>query len=227
MPVNLPSHAHGQGYSDLNFMIPELVAGVQFSKGPYYADQGDFATAGAANINYATSLDRPIAARRDWRRRVRSRAVSPRRRSSGADTCSRRSRCRTTMARGCIPTTTRRSTASLRYSQGDAVNGFALTAMGYHGQWNSTDQVPQRAIAKGLIGRFGTLDPSDGGHTYRYSVSGDWQHGTGYDARRRSPAYGIGYDLDLFSNFTFYLDDPVHGDQHRAGRSPVHHRRER
>src|SRR6185295_7453861 len=61
MPVNLPTHGHGQGYSDLNFMIPELVSGVQFSKGPYFADQGDFATAGAANINYVTSLDNAMA----------------------------------------------------------------------------------------------------------------------------------------------------------------------
>src|SRR5207247_8896347 len=59
-PVNMPTHAHSQGYSDINFLIPELVAGVQYSKGPYFADQGDFATAGASNINYATTLDRPI-----------------------------------------------------------------------------------------------------------------------------------------------------------------------
>jgi hypothetical protein len=101
----------------------------------------------------------------------------------------------------------------VRYSQGDAVNGFALTAMGYHGQWNSTDTVPQRAIAAGLIPRFGTLDPSDGGHTYRYSFSGDWQHGSN-STLTKVTAYGIGYDLNLFSNFTFYLDDPVDGDQH-------------
>ena len=60
-PVNMVTHAHSQGYADLNFLIPELVAGVQYSKGPYYADLGDFATAGASNINYATQLDRPIA----------------------------------------------------------------------------------------------------------------------------------------------------------------------
>jgi hypothetical protein len=100
----------------------------------------------------------------------------------------------------------------IRYSQGDAVSGFALTAMGYHGQWNSTDQVPQRALSSGLISRFGTLDPYDGGTTYRYSLSGDWQHGTG-STLTKVTAYGIGYDLDLFSNFTYYLNDPVHGDQ--------------
>ena len=59
-PVNMPTHAHSQGYSDINFLIPELVAGVQYSKGPYYADQGDFSTAGAGNISYATTLDRSL-----------------------------------------------------------------------------------------------------------------------------------------------------------------------
>ena len=101
----------------------------------------------------------------------------------------------------------------VRLSQGDALNGFALTAMGYHGQWNWTDTVPQRAITNRLIPRFGTLDPTDGGDSYRYSFSGDWQHGSN-STLTKVTAYGIGYDLNLFSNFTFYLDDPVDGDQH-------------
>ena len=79
MPVNMPTHGHGQGYSDLNFLIPELVSGVQFSKGPYFAEQGDFATAGAANINYASTLDGADRARRRRRRRVRRARWSRRR----------------------------------------------------------------------------------------------------------------------------------------------------
>ena len=99
MPVNMPTHGHGHGYSDLNFLIPELVSGVQYSKGPYFADQGDFSTAGSANINYASVLDRPImrvgggdedSPARSW----------PRRRSSGPGTCSRRSRSSTTTVHG-------------------------------------------------------------------------------------------------------------------------------
>jgi hypothetical protein len=86
--------------------------------------------------------------------------------------------------------------------------------MGYHGQWNSTDQVARRAISAGLIDRFGALDPSDGGHTSRYSASGDWQRGSSNgNASTRVTAYGIGYDLALFSNFTYDLNDPLHGDQ--------------
>jgi len=107
MPVNMPTHAHGQGYSDLNFLFPELVSGVQFSKGPYYADQGDFATAGSSNITYANALDRPIArveAGAEGYRRALF-AASPR---LGGDTSSPRSSWRTTMAPGCIRTRIRR-----------------------------------------------------------------------------------------------------------------------
>ena len=212
MPVNLPSHAHGQGYSDINFMIPELVAGMQYSKGPYYADQGDFATAGAANINYVTSIDRPLLhveiGDQGYDRALL--AASHKLRAGNMLVALEVSHNDGPWVR---PDAFQKVNGIVRYSQGDAINGFALTAMGYHGQWNSTDTVPQRAITEGLIGRFGTLDPSDGGNTYRYSFSGDWQRGSG-SSLTKVTGYGIGYDLDLFSNFTFYLDDPVHGDQH-------------
>ncbi len=100
----------------------------------------------------------------------------------------------------------------VRYSRGDMVNGFAITGMGYRAKWNSTDQIPQRAVADGLVGRFGALDPSDGGNTYRYSGSVEWQRSHGNGATKVM-AYGLGYDLSLFSNFTFFLDNPERGDQ--------------
>ena len=100
----------------------------------------------------------------------------------------------------------------LRYSLGDAQNGLSLTGMGYQASWNSTDQVPLRAIDDGQINRFGTIDPTDGGQTHRYSLSAEYQH-AGVESVTRAVAYGIAYKLNLFSNFTYYLDDPVHGDQ--------------
>jgi hypothetical protein len=212
MPVNLPSHAHGQGYSDINFMMPELVAGLQYSKGPYYADQGDFATAGAANTNYVTSIDRPLV-RIEIGGQGYDRALFAASGKLQAGNLLAALEVSHNDGPWVQPDAFEKVNGVLRYSQGDAINGFALTAMGYHGRWNSTDTVPQRAIATGLIGRFGTLDPSDGGNSYRYSVSGDWQRGSG-SSLTKVTAYGIGYNLDLFSNFTFYLDDPVHGDQH-------------
>jgi hypothetical protein len=212
MPVNLPSHAHGQGYSDINFMMPELVTGVQYSKGPYYADQGDFSTAGAANTNYVTSIDRPLM-RVELGDQGYARAVLAGSRKFQAGDLLAALEVSHNDGPWVRPDAFQKINGVIRYSQGDAVNGLALTAMGYHGQWTSTDTVPERALVNGLIGRFGTLDPSDGGTTYRYSVSGDWQRGSG-SSLTKVTAYGIGYDLDLFSNFTFYLNDPVHGDQH-------------
>jgi outer membrane receptor protein involved in Fe transport len=211
MPVNMPTHGHGHGYTDLNFMIPELVSGVQFSKGPYFAEQGDFATAGAANINYVTALDRPIArvgGGDEGFGRVLV-AASP---AVGAGRLLAAFELQHNDGPWVNPDDYRKINGVIRYSHGDAVNGLSITGMAYRGKWNSTDQVPERAIAEGLIDRLGALDPTDGGDSYRYSGTVEWQRTRG-NASTKVTAYGIGYDLNLFSNFTFFLDDPQHGDQ--------------
>jgi len=140
MPVNMPTHAHGQGYSDLNFLIPELVTGVQFSKGPYYADQGDFATAGSSNINYANALEKSIAhveaGGEGYARAIF--AASP---QFGAGHLIAALEAAHNDGPWTHPDDYQKINGLLRYSQGNAVSGFSLTAMGYHGQWNATDQV--------------------------------------------------------------------------------------
>jgi len=211
VPVNLPTHAHSQGYSDINFLIPELVSGVQFSKGPYFADQGDFATAGSSNINYATVLDRPIVHVEGGSYQY-GRALFAASPAVGPGHLVVAFESSTNAGPWSVPDSYRKLNGVLRYSQGDAVNGFSLTAMGYHGEWNATEAVPQRAVDEGLVGRFGSIDPTDGGHTYRYSVAGEWQR-AGRGSLTKISGYGLAYDLDLISNFTFFLDDPVHGDQ--------------
>jgi outer membrane receptor protein involved in Fe transport len=210
-PVNMPTHAHSQGYSDINFLIPELVAGVQFSKGPYYADVGDFGTAGNSNINYATTLDRPIVHLEGGNYGyVRGLfAASP---TVGSGHLLAAFETSTNSGPWSVPDSYRKLNGVLRYSRGDNVNGLSVTAMGYHGRWNATEASPERAVASGLIGRFGSIDPTDGGHTYRYSTAVEWQRSTGATLTKVT-AFGLWYDLDLISNFTFYLDDPVHGDQ--------------
>jgi len=217
MPVNMPTHAHGHGYSDLNFLVPELVSGVQFSKGPYFAEQGDFATAGSAAISYVNTLDRPIV-RLTGGGHGFARAVAAA--SSGARGGSLLGAVEAQYQDGPWerPEAFRKVNAILRYSRGDALNGFAVTAMGYRGRWNATDQVPARAVETGRIGRFGTLDPTDGGESCRCSGSlgRQWTRG---NASTRLTAYGIAYDLDLYSNFTYFLEDPDSGDQfHQADR---------
>src|SRR5262249_21477395 len=211
MPVNMPTHAHGQGYSDVNFLIPELVTGVQFQKGPYYAQQGDFSAAGAATISYANVLDKTIA-RVDAGQQGAERALFASSPQIGHGHLLVAFEADHNDGPWVHPDDYRRLNGVLRYSQGNTQGGFAITGMAYDGRWNSTDQIPERAIASGLIPRFGSLDPTDGGETHRYSGSFEWQQ-TRDNAVTNVTAYAIGYTLDLFSDFTYYLDDLLNGDQ--------------
>ncbi len=211
VPVNMPTHAHSQGYADINFLIPELVAGVQYSKGPYFAEQGDFATAGASNITYATSLERPLASLEIGGYGYGRMLLAGSRAGAAGHLLGALELWRNA-GPWQRPDDYRKYNGVLRYSRGDAVNAFALTAMAYHGSWNATEAVPVRAIASQAIGRFGTLDDSDRGRTGRYSLSADWQRG-GASTLTKVTAYAMRYDLDLVSNFTFFLNDPVNGDQ--------------
>jgi outer membrane receptor protein involved in Fe transport len=106
----------------------------------------------------------------------------------------------------------RKLNAVLRYSQGDRANGWDVTAMGYDAQWNSTDQIPRRAVDAGQLDRFDTIDPTDGGRSHRYSLSTAWCT-TGDTASTQINAYVIHTRLDLYSNFTYFLDNPIDGDQ--------------
>jgi hypothetical protein len=215
MPVNMPTHGHGQGYSDLNFLIPELVSGVQYEKGPYFADQGDFSTAGSATINYASVLDAPVVrvgGGDEGFTRVLA-AASP---SFGGGHVLTALEAEHNDGPWIRPDDYRKLNVVVRYSRGDSVNGFSITGMGYRATWNATDQVPQRAIDRGLVDRFGGIDNTDGGDSSRYSGSFEWQR-SGSNTSTKIVAFGIGYDLNLFSDFTYFLDDPVHGDQfHQA-----------
>ncbi|MEP7116116.1 MAG: TonB-dependent receptor [Acidobacteriota bacterium] len=213
MPVNLPTHGHGHGYSDLNFLIPELVSGVQFAKGPYFAEQGDFATAGSANINYTSRVGRPLV-RVGGGGQGFARALVAASRVNGGGTWLGALDLQHNDGPWERADDFRKINGLVRYTRGDAQNGVSITAMGYRGTWNATDQVPERAVDDGAIGRFGTIDATDGGESYRYSGSVEWQR-TRNNGSTKVSAYGIAYDLNLFSNFTYFLDDPVNGDQFR------------
>ena len=138
MPVNMPTHAHGHGYSDLNFLIPELVSGVQYAKGPYFADQGDFATAGSANINYASVLDRPIV-RVGGGDEGFGRALVAASAAAGSGHVLAALEAEHNDGPWVHPDNYRNVNGVLRYSRGDAVNGLSVTGMGYQAKWNSTD----------------------------------------------------------------------------------------
>jgi outer membrane receptor protein involved in Fe transport len=215
MPVNMPTHGHGHGYSDLNFLIPELISGVQFSKGPYFADQGDFATAGAANINYTSRLARPFVRIGGGEEGFARALVAASPTIAGGDLLAALE-VEHNDGPWVHPDGFKKVNGLVRYSRGDALNGLAITGMGYRGTWDSTDQIARRAVDEGLVDRFGTIDTTDGGDSYRYSGSFEWQR-TRNNGSVKVTAYGIGYDLNLFSNFTYFLDDPINGDQfHQA-----------
>jgi outer membrane receptor protein involved in Fe transport len=213
MPVNLPSHTHGQGYADLQFLIPELVERMQYRKGPYAADVGDFATAGSASIDYFRKLDASFAdlslGSYGYRRGLL--AGSP---AAGNGNLLYALEWTANDGPWVLPERLGKLNGLLRYSQGTKDNGWSVAALAYRANWDSTDQVPLRAVDEGLISRYGNLDPTDGGKTQRYSLSGEWAEKV--DRRwTRTNAYVIDYSLNLWSNFTFCTlgCNPGPGDQ--------------
>ena len=211
MPVNMPTHGHGQGYADINFLIPELIQSVYVRKGPYYADVGDFSSAGSVEIDYLNKLPKNIA-EMTFGSFGYHRGLAAGSTAVGAGTLLTAVESVRYNGPWDVPDNVRKVNGVMRYSQGTATDGLTLTAMAYSNAWNSTDQVAQRAIAQGIIGRFGTLDPTDGGVSSRFSLSGNFAHSSEYGQSNLS-AYVVRSDLQLFNNFTYFLDNPVNGDQ--------------
>jgi TonB dependent receptor/Carboxypeptidase regulatory-like domain/TonB-dependent Receptor Plug Domain len=211
VPVNTPTGAHAHGYADVSFLIPELVSGVQFKKGPYFADEGDFSAAGAANINYMNQLERPTlyASGGSHGGGRLFGAASPR--VAGGYLLAALE-LHTNDGPWVLPDDYEKVNGVLRFSRGDNRNGFSVTGMGYWADWNSTDQVAERAITSGLTSRFGYIDPSDGGQANRQSVAADYQRSRGPSSLRAS-GFVLRNSLNLFSNFTYFLEDPERGDQ--------------
>ena len=209
MPINMPTHAHGQGYTDINFLIPELVDRIQYRKGPYYAGDGDFSAAGSARIDYVRSLAAPFA-QLSLGRSGYSRLLAGTSGDAGGG--------RTLLAVEAshydgpwqVPENLRKLNLVARYSQGRRDDGWSLSFIGYDARWIATDQIAQRAIDSGQVDRFGSLDASTGGNTRRYSLSGEWA-GRDKNGATRGNAYLIDYALNLWSNFT-YATQP-RGDQ--------------
>jgi len=211
MPINLPTHAHGQGYADLNWLMPETVSSLNIRKGPYFADVGDFATAGSLFINLRDSVDETVAEATvgsfDYLRYFGMGATK-----LGGGTLLYAGEANTYDGPWDTPDHMHKVSGLLRYSQGTATDGFSATAMAYSNTWNSTDQIPLRAIASGLIGLDGELDPTDGGDTSRMSLSARLAQ-TDDGGQWKANGYVVKYGLDLYNNFTWFLTDPVNGDQ--------------
>jgi len=212
MPINLRSHAHGQGYTDLNFIIPETIEGLEVNKGAYLPEYGDFATAGAVNFRTREVVNEGViqAAGGQFDTQRYMLMLSP-----------TKDKVRTLFA------------AEGYYTNGPFLNDnryFRTNVMGkatmnptsrselsltgtYHkAQWNGSGQIPLRAVADGTLDRFGAIDPSEGGNTTRATGQLNYHYDTPSGGQFFANAYAQHYQLDLYTNFTFFLNDPVNGD---------------
>ena len=211
LPVNMPSHAHGQGYADLNFLMPELVDHLEYRKGPYYAEIGDFGTAGSSEFTYVDTLEQAnvtLTAGQDSYQRLFGAQ------SFEAFTGSITAAAAITGYDGPWKHSQDldKRNALVKYHQETSDQTWSLTAQTFDNTWDSTDQIPERAVRNGSLHRLGAVDLSDGGDTYRRSLSGDWRRDTG-EAVISLDGYVMDYGLELFSNFTYFLEDPLRGDQ--------------
>ena len=210
IPVNMHTHGHGQGYTDINFVIPELLDRVEYKKGTYYADEGNFSAAGAVDLIYRRKLDENLLSltvgEDSYLRGLAAGSFA----TGGGDLLWALD-YGSTDGPWQLEEDLHRLNAMLKYSVGDTRDGFSITASTYDGEWTSTDQIPERAVAAGLLDRFGYIDPGDGGASRRHSLNlelarplGEWTF--------RGNVYALDYQLELFSNFTYFLD-AENGDQ--------------
>ena len=208
LPLNLPSHAHGEGYADMNTVIPELVERVDYEKGPYDAAVGNYGSAGSAHLDFYRTLPADFVTLEGGMYGF----------ERGVFGLSQTNRWGNLLYSGeayhddgpwVHPDDYWKFNGLLTYSHGDEANGFSVTARGYHGEWNSSDQIP---AGFGATNSFGAINPTDGGHSQRYSLQAEW-HRQSAESESKITAYGFYYDLDLFSDFTYFLTDTNKGDQ--------------
>jgi hypothetical protein len=217
MPLNLPSHAHGEGYSDMNTVIPEFVKRVDFEKGPYYANVGNFSSAANAHVEFFKTLPENFF-KLEGGTYTYGRAVFGASQKLGPGNLLYGGEEYYYDGPWVHPDGFNKINGLLTYSQGDDANGASITAHAYHGKWHSSDQIPVAAQVNPTpstpygVGYFGTLNPTDGGHSQRYSLQGEW-HRQSINSESRVAAYAFYYDMDLFSDFTYYLVDHNRGDQ--------------
>ncbi|MGZ5029134.1 MAG: TonB-dependent receptor [Methylobacter sp.] len=220
VPMNMPSHAHGQGYLDLNSVIPELVDRIEYGKGPYYADAGDFSSAGYSRMhtlhNMPKGLFKFTGGEFGYYRALLADSIK-----IGAGDLLAAGEFNAYDGVWQQPEDLGKYNGMLRYTLDNKDWGWSVNAKAYHSSWNATNQIPERAIESGTLDLYGSMDPSDGGDSNRYSLSSNvWSQGESY--KNDFNAYVVYYDLNLYSNPTGFLDNPVQGDQvHQTERRVV------
>ena len=215
LPVNLVSHAHGQGYADLHFVIPETIDNLDFGKGTYYADKGNFTTAGYIDLNLKKRIDNNLlsveAGQFNTVRAVGLLEVFNQGNSSAYVASE------ALFSDGVFesPQNFNRFNILGRYNYRGEGEELTLTLSHFQSKWDQSGQIPQRAVDQGLIGRFGFIDNSEGGNTSRSNILINHSKQLNDHSVLKTKAFLSRYDFELFSNFTFFLNDPVNGDQIR------------
>ncbi|PKQ44165.1 TonB-dependent receptor [Confluentibacter flavum] len=214
MPVNMVSHAHGQGYADMHFIIPETINNIDFGKGSYYADKGNFNTAGYVDINTKKTIDESLISLEAGQYNT-LRALSMikvlEEKNSSAYLASEM-----VLTEGVFesPQNFNRFNIMGRYNFNNYLNQeFDMGISHFQSKWDASGQIPVRAVESGLIGRFGAIDDTEGGNTSRSNMWINHKKQIDEHSVVKSSAYVSKYDFELFSNFTFFLEDPVNGDQ--------------
>lgn len=219
MPANYRTHAHGQGYADLNFIVPEFVERLDYFKGPFKTDYGDLSTAGGAEYRLFQTLPEGIFSTTygsyNYLRLLYGDSWDV-----GEGTLSFGMEYTHSDGPWDRGNDYNRYNIFARYHVGDEDNYWNVTALAHKGDWNSSDQIPERALENGSIDRFEAIDPNTGGDTSRYSLSTQWQRSDA-NSMTHLDAWVGSYDLELFSNFTYFLNDPVRGDQFEQNGSRI------
>lgn len=218
MPVNMVSHAHGQGYADLHFVIPELVEKINFQKGGYQASQGNFSTAGWVDFRTRETLDRSFVKLEGGQFNTYRGLAAVNLFGSSATRHSAylASEYQYSDSYFDNPQFFNRLNLQGRYTgQLSDKSRLSVTASHFWSRWNHSGQIPDRAVASGLISFFGSIDPTEGGETSRSNVNAELVTQTGKDGLLKNQVFYTNYQFELFSNFTFFLNDPVNGDQIR------------
>ncbi len=216
MPVNMVSHAHGQGYSDMHFIIPETIDNIDFGKGPYYAQHGNFNTAGFIDLKLRKQIDKnSISLEAGQFNTLRTLGMF---KIAESDYSNAYVASELVLTDGPFEASQNFNRINLmgRYNYRNRIDqDLTLTMSHFQSKWDASGQIPQRAIDQGLIGRFGAIDDTEGGTTSRSNFLVNHTNQLDEHSSVKSKAYISKYDFELFSNFTFFLEDPVNGDQIR------------
>ncbi len=214
LPVNMVSHAHGQGYADMHFIIPETIDNIDFGKGAYYANQGNFNTAGYVNLHTKKTISKnSIAMEAGMFNTLRSVGLL---KLAENDFSNAYVATELVLTDGAFdsPQDFNRINIMGRYNYNNHENqDLSVTLSHFQSNWNASGQIPQRAVEQGIIGRFGAIDDTEGGNTSRSNILVNYTRELDEHSRVRSKAFVSMYDFELFSNFTYFLEDPLNGDQ--------------